>query len=121
MGRGERHMKSDVAERKCIVTGEVQPKHGLIRFVVSPDNQIVPDLAEKLPGRGIWVSSTNDAVSTAIGKGLFSRGSKKPVSVDPNLLTDLIENMGRRVVELISLSRKSGRAVAGYEKVKFHL
>ena len=78
MGRGERHMKSDVVERKCIVTGEVQPKHGLIRFVVSPDKQIVPDLAEKLPGRGIWVSSTNNAVSTAIGKGLFSRGAKNP-------------------------------------------
>ena len=51
-------------------------------------------------------------------RGLFSRGAKRPVRVNHNLLTDLIENMGRRVVELISLSRKSGRAVAGYEKVK---
>ena len=78
----------------------------------------MPDLAEKLPGRGIWVSSTNDAVSTAIGKGLFSRGAKKPVSVDPNLLTDLIENMGRRVVELISLSRNQAVQLQEYEKVK---
>ena len=101
-----------------MVMGEGQHKHGVFRFFVSPHKQIVPALAEKLPGLGIWVSPQHDAVSPAFGTGLLFRGAKKPVSVDPNLLTDLIENMGRRVVELISLSRKSGRAVAGYEKVK---
>ena len=118
MGHGERHLKSDNAERKCIVTGEVQPKYGLIRFVVSPTDEIVPDLAEKLPGRGIWVSSDNKAIGTAIKKVLFARGAKKSVKVDSDLLQHLTDAMSRRVVELISLSRKSGRAVAGYEKVK---
>jgi len=40
-------------ERRCIVSGEVLPEAKLIRFVVSPDGEITPDIAAKLPGRGI--------------------------------------------------------------------
>ena len=57
MTRGGRDKDKDEAERRCIVTGDVQPKGGLIRFVVGPDGMVVPDLAEKLPGRGLWVSA----------------------------------------------------------------
>ena len=56
MGRGGQQKDREGPERRCIATGEVQPKQGMIRFVVGPDNQIVPDLLEKLPGRGIWAS-----------------------------------------------------------------
>ena len=105
-------------ERKCIATGEVQPRHGLIRFVVGPANQIVPDLMGKLPGRGIWVSSDKQALSRAVAKGLFVRAAKKPVSVPDDLLDQLEPMLARRVVDLISLARRSGSAVAGYERVK---
>lgn len=108
----------DGPERKCIATGEVQPKDGLIRFVMGPDGSIVPDLAGKLPGRGVYVSSNRVAIDKAAQKGLFSRAMKQPVKV-PEALSDLIEQMlVKRVVDLISLARKSGAAVAGYEKVK---
>ena len=79
MGRaGQPKDRSDGPERKCIATGEVQPKTGLIRFAVSPDGQVVPDLAEKLPGRGIWVSADRAAVEKAVKKGLFARAAKQP-------------------------------------------
>ena len=110
--------RSEGPERKCIVTGEVQPKDGLIRFVVGPEGQIFPDLAEKLPGRGIWVTSTREAIGTAEKKKLFSRAAKQPVTV-PEGLADMVEAlMVKRVCELLALARKSGDAVAGYEKVK---
>ncbi|SMX33844.1 RNA-binding protein [Maliponia aquimaris] len=109
---------TDGPERKCIATGEVQPKDGLIRFVLGPDGRVVPDLAGKLPGRGVYVSANREAVEKAASKGLFSRALKQPVKV-PDGLPDLIEQMlVKRVVDLISLARKSGEAVAGYEKVK---
>ena len=63
MGRGGRTKdRSDGPERKCIATGEVNPKYGLIRFVVGPDGQIVPDILGKLPGRGIYVSADRAAL-----------------------------------------------------------
>jgi predicted RNA-binding protein YlxR (DUF448 family) len=118
MTRGGRDNERDEPERRCIVTGDVQPKAGLVRFVVSPEGAIVPDLAGKLPGRGIWVTADRTAIETAAKKGLFARAARKPVAV-PEGLSDMVEaGLARRVVDLISLARKAGRAVAGFEKVK---
>ncbi|SCY48052.1 RNA-binding protein [Paracoccus tibetensis] len=118
MSRGGREKDRDDPERRCIATGEVQPKRGLIRFVVGPEGEVFPDLAEKLPGRGIWVAADRAALRKAAGKGLFARAAKAPVKV-PDGLEDLVEaGLARRVVDLVSLARKSGRAVAGFEKVK---
>ena len=105
-------------ERKCIATGEVQPVAGLIRFVVGPEGQIVPDILGKLPGRGIWVTADRAALDKAAGKGLFARAAKQPVKVPEDLTAGVEAQLLRRLIDLISLARKSGDAVAGYEKVK---
>ena len=117
MSRGGQNKERDDAERKCIVTGEVQPKAGLIRFVVGPDNQVVPDILGKLPGRGMYVTAER-ATLEAAGKGHFARAAKKPVTVPDNLAEEVERQQARRVVDLIALTRKSGRAVCGFEKVK---
>ena len=119
MGRGGASKdRSDGPERKCIATGDVQPKHGLIRFVVGPDAQIVPDIAGKLPGRGIYVAADWVALDKSVEKKLFARGAKQAVQVADDLVAEVERQLARRVIDLIALSRKSGRAVAGYEKVK---
>ncbi|MBU2957026.1 RNA-binding protein [Paracoccus sp. 1_MG-2023] len=118
MSRGGRTNEREDPERRCIATGEVQPKRGLIRFVIGPEDQIVPDLAEKLPGRGIWVAADRDALEKATSKGLFSRAARTKVTVPADLVAQVEDGLARRVVELVSLARKTGRAVAGFEKVK---
>lgn len=118
MTRGGQKKKPDDPERKCIVTGETGPKRGLIRFAVGPENQIVPDVFEKLPGRGIWVSADAGILDKAVKKGLFARGAKQAVTVPDNLLAEIDRQLVRRLTDLIALSRKSGNAVAGFEKVK---
>ncbi|MGB7271059.1 MAG: RNA-binding protein [Albidovulum sp.] len=118
MARGGQAKQSEDPERRCIVSGEVQPKAGLIRFVVSPDGMIMPDMAAKLPGRGIWVSADKALITKAATKGLFARAAKAAVQV-PEGLADMVEAaQARRVVELVSLARKAGLCVAGFEKVK---
>ncbi len=98
--------------------GEVRPKSGLIRFVAAPDGRILPDLAGRLPGRGVWVSADRVALETAVRKGLFPRGAKRQVWVPETLADDVEALLAARVVELVSLARKAGQAVAGYEKVR---
>ena len=118
MSRGGRQKKRDVPERRCIASGTSGPTTGLIRFVVGPDDAVVPDLAQKLPGRGIWVTATRRSLETAVDKGLFSRAARAKVAV-PDGLVDQVENgLLRRVTDLISMARKAGQGVAGYEKVK---
>lgn len=118
MGRGGQKSRPEEPERKCIATGEVQPKGGMIRFVVGPDNGIVPDLAEKLPGRGIWVSANRNALELAIQKRQFARGAKQSVKVPDDLIDQVERLLTRRVIDSVSLARKAGSAVAGFEKVK---
>jgi hypothetical protein len=116
--RGGREKEQDDPERKCIATGESQPKTGLVRFCIGPDNQVVPDILGRLPGRGIYVAADRAAITKAATKGLFSRAARQPVKV-PEGLADLVEALlARRVVDLISMSRKANAAVMGYEKVK---
>ena len=114
------HKKPDpeLAERRCIVTRASSPKAGLIRFVAGPDGQIVPDILEKLPGRGIWVTADQKTLKEAVKKGLFARAAKAKVKTDeklPELVQDILV---RRVIDLISMGRKAGIAIAGLEKVK---
>ena len=118
MSRGGKVKTRDESERRCIATGEVQPKRGLIRFGVSPDGVVVPDVLEKLPGRGIWVAADRAALETAVKKGLFSRGAKQAVTVPESLIDDVEGLLARRLIDGISMARKAGRAVAGYEKVR---
>lgn len=118
MTRGGRHTKREAPERRCIATGETAPKSGLIRFVIGPDNAVVPDLAEKLPGRGIWVSATADALETAAKKGLFARAAKAQVNVPANFADWVGDLLARRVVDTLAIGRKAGDVIAGFEKVK---
>ena len=118
MSRGGKVKSRDESERRCIATGEVQPKRGLIRFGISPDGVVVPDVLEKLPGRGIWVAAEREALATAVKKGLFSRGAKQAVTVPETLVQDVEALLVRRLIDGISMARKAGRAVAGYEKVR---
>ena len=117
MTRGGHKDENDDVERKCIVTGEVQPKAGLIRFVIGPDNQVVPDILGKLPGRGIYVTADR-AILEQARKGQFSRSAKQAVTVPHGLLDEVERQIARRTVDLIALTRKAGRAVCGFEKVK---
>lgn len=118
MTRGGRQTDQDDPERKCIVSGEVQPKAGLIRFCLGPDGMVVPDILAKLPGRGFYVSANRAMIEKAAAKGLFSRAARQPAQAMPDL-ADLVESLLlRRVIDLISMARKASGAVMGYEKVK---
>ncbi|AXQ94866.1 RNA-binding protein [Cereibacter azotoformans] len=118
MTRGGRDDMRDEPERRCLATGESGPKAGLIRFGLGPEGEVVPDILGRLPGRGMYVSADRKAIEKAAAKGLFARAARQPVKV-PEGLADLVESqLARRVIDLISLARKAGEAVAGYEKVK---
>lgn len=118
MTRGGREKDQDGPERKCIVSGESQPKGRLIRFVAGPDGMVVPDVLDRLPGRGFYVAADRKAIDKAAAKGLFSRAARQPLKA-PDGLSDLIEaQLLRRVIDFLSMARKAGEAVTGYEKVK---
>jgi len=103
--------------RTCIVSGAQCEPADLLRFVVAPDGTVVPDLAAKLPGRGAWISLDRRLVENAIARKSFERAFRRPLTV-PEDLPDLVDRLLlKRVLEALSLARKSGNVVTGFEKV----
>src|ERR1700680_1251655 len=74
--------------RMCAVTREVRPIDELIRFVVAPSGEVIPDLKRKLPGRGLWGSASRRAVPEAVRRNQFGKGFKRAVRVPPTLAAD---------------------------------
>ena len=104
-------------ERRDIVSGAVMDEGRLIRFVAGPDGVVTPDLARKLPGRGLWVAADRAAVETAATKGLFSRAAKSKLAA-PAELADQVESLLlKRLLSGLGLARRAGELTSGFEKV----
>lgn len=104
--------------RTCIATGEEGAPERMIRFVVGPEGEIVPDLARRLPGRGMWVRAERAALQRAVEKNLFSKAARASVKAP----ADLVERVERLLLERalgdLGRARRAGRAVAGFVKVE---
>src|ERR1700692_4164652 len=103
--------------RMCAVTRQVRPIGELIRFVVTPSGEVVADLKRKLPGRGLWVSASRQAIAEAVRRHQFQRGFKRDVRVAPTLAADTEGLLERFVVEALAMAAKAGQAVSGFGKV----
>jgi predicted RNA-binding protein YlxR (DUF448 family) len=99
------------------VSGELKPKPSLIRFVCGPEGQLVPDLAEKLPGRGMWVSADAASLSQAVLKNLFSKSAKKKIKINEDVPRQVAALLVRRVCDLLGLAKTAGAVVARESKV----
>lgn len=96
----------------------MRPKQDLIRFVVGPDGRVHPDVAERLPGRGLWTLARRDIVARAVKKRLFGRAARAAVGVDEDLDQRVEALLARRAIDLIGLARRAGLAVCGFAKVE---
>jgi predicted RNA-binding protein YlxR (DUF448 family) len=104
--------------RTCIVTGETMAPERMIRFVVGPDGDVVPDLARRLPGRGMWLKAERAVVEQAIAKKAFARAARAAVKAAPDLPQRIERLLLDRALEDLSRARRAGRAVAGFVKVE---
>jgi uncharacterized protein len=104
--------------RRCIATREVQPKEALLRFVIGPAGDVVPDVAGKLPGRGLWVKAERAALTQAVAKNLFAKAARQSVAVPGDLADRTAVLLAQRCLDLIGLARRAGQAICGFEKVR---
>ena len=105
-------------ERTCIITRQQRPEEELIRFVLSPEGEVTPDLKRKLPGRGAWVTKSRVDVAEAVSRKAFARAFGESAKAAPDL-PDLVAKLMRHdLVQALSLARKAGLAVAGFTKVE---
>ena len=104
--------------RRCLATRVVRPKTALLRFVVGPDATLVPDLANRLPGRGLWITPERDIVALAATRNLFAKAARERVVVPADLVDRVAALLARDLLDRLGLARRAGQAVAGFEKVR---
>ena len=105
-------------ERLCAATRTVRPVSDLIRFVVGPDGEAVPDVKHKLPGRGIWVTATRDALDEAIKRKAFVRGFKREVRLPSDFVNRTERLLEQAVLDALAIAGKAGRVAAGFGKAE---
>ena len=104
--------------RMCAVSREVRPVDELIRFVLSPQGEVVPDLKRKLPGRGLWIAASRARVAEAVRRNQFSRGFKSDVRAAQTLPADTEKLLVRSAIEALAMAAKAGQVVSGFAKVE---
>jgi uncharacterized protein len=104
--------------RMCAVSREVRPIDELIRFVVAPQGDVIPDLKRKLPGRGLWISASRRTVAEAVRRNQFSKGFKRQVRAAATLPADTEVLLARSCTEALAMSAKAGHVVSGFSKVE---
>jgi uncharacterized protein len=105
-------------ERLCAATRQVRPVSDLIRFVVGPDGEAVPDVKHKLPGRGIWVTATRDALDEAIKRKAFVRGFKREVRLPADFVNRTERLLEKAVLDALAIAGKAGLVAAGFGKAE---
>ena len=106
------------SNRQCAVTRKVLPKAEMLRFALSPDGVIAPDVDAKAPGRGVWVGLSKALVEEAVAKKAFARSLKQPVDVPPDLALLARTRLEQRLLGALGLCRKAGQLVTGATKVR---
>ena len=105
-------------ERTCALTRELKPVAELVRFVVGPAGDAVPDVKRKLPGRGIWLTATSAAIEDAIKHNVFARGFKRDVRVAGDLAAQTGHLIERAALDALAVAAKAGAVVSGFSKVE---
>ncbi|WP_209348304.1 DUF448 domain-containing protein [Pontixanthobacter sp. CEM42] len=123
-GRGH---KASAPERRCILSGEVSPKDGLIRLAISPAKEdgisdVLPDPLARAPGRGAWLGVTRaeleDALAAGKLRGALARAFKGAKLTVPEDLPDLIETaLSRLLLDRLGLEMRAGKLILGSDRI----
>ena len=111
-------LEDDTNVRMCALTRALRPRAELLRFVASPDGDLVPDLKENLPGRGVWLSLSRASVAEAVRRKVFARALKAQVMLPDNLADLIARLLLKDAMSCLSLASKAGQVVAGFEKTE---
>jgi uncharacterized protein len=105
-------------ERHCALTRELKPVSDMIRFVLGPAGEVVPDVKRKLPGRGIWITGGRGALEEAVKRNVFARGFKRDVRVASDLAAATERLLERAALDALAVASKAGQVVTGFAKVE---
>jgi predicted RNA-binding protein YlxR (DUF448 family) len=107
-----------VEERRCLVSRAVMNRDRMIRFALDPAGRVLPDVDERLPGRGMWLSARRDVLNKAVEKRLFGKAAGRPATVLDGLADQVEALLVRRFYDGLGLARRAGCIAMGFDQVQ---
>lgn len=104
--------------RQCAISRQERPVADLLRFAVSPEGLVLPDVDAKAPGRGVWITLSKALVEAAVSKNVFARSLKHKVEIPQDLALMADARLEQRLLGALGLARKAGHLVTGATKVR---
>jgi predicted RNA-binding protein YlxR (DUF448 family) len=89
-----------------------------LRFVLDPEGRVTPDIRRKLPGRGVWITGTYEAVANSVRRKVFARSFRRAVAVADDLADCVSDLLRRAALQDLALANKASLVVAGFAKVE---
>jgi hypothetical protein len=117
LDRGAAHVAPGM-ERTCALTRTLKPVDAMIRFVVGPGGDAVPDLKRKLPGRGIWITATREALEQAVKGNVFARGFRRKIGPAADLPAATERLLEQSALDALAIAGKAGQVIGGFAKVE---
>ena len=105
-------------ERTCAATGWKGPPEAMLRFALSADGVVTPDIRRRLPGRGVWIRLDATTVRQAAARQVFARAFRAKAEAAPGLADDVDRLLEADALQFLSLVNKAGQIVAGAFKVE---
>lgn len=102
-------------QRSCLGCREIRDRNSLIRYVLSPQGEVVPDLEARLPGRGAYTCVDSSCLETAIKRSLFNRSFRREVTVLPPevMVAQVASLMRSRILGYLGLANRAGKIISG--------
>jgi uncharacterized protein len=110
--------RREAPERRCLVTREVRERDQMVRFVLDPAGQVVPDVDGRLPGRGMWLSADRNVLNRAVAANLFARAARGRVQVAADLAEQVERLLVGRALDCLGLARRAGQVAMGFDQVR---
>jgi predicted RNA-binding protein YlxR (DUF448 family) len=110
--------RAEMPERRCLVTREVKERDRMVRFVLDPAGRVVPDVDERLPGRGMWLSADRNVLKRAVAANLFARAARGRVQVAADLAEQVERLLVSRALNCLGLARRAGQVAMGFDQVR---
>ena len=114
-----RHSKASYSKMfTCLSSGLKLDQTNLLKFVVSPDDALILDLKDELPGKSFWITSSRKILEASCKENLFSQASLKKINIPENFLLQVETSLVNQFNATIGFCRRSGLLVWGFEKVR---
>ena len=92
-----------------------------IKISLSPDNNLVPDLHNNLPGRSVWLPARKSIIADILEKEDLKTFFDIPAFLTSDFSVLIEKMLRKKILNSVSLSKKAGSLFIGMDAIKAQL